>query len=212
MIARDVQHRDSGFAKRTHCLDMLAVLFILVLCPLLLVPAKSLAGSATVFVEGVPGGVIVNTTEAVLKVIDIDHEKRVATLQDADGKTLTAKAGPQAVNFDQVRAGDMVRMTLSEELVVFLDEEGAAPKDSSSGAMVTAPKGAQPGGLLVSTRQVTGTVSAINQENRTVSLQFSNGVTRTFPVRKDIDLTKRKLGDQVVFRFTETLAIDVEKL
>ena len=59
--------------------------------------------------------------------------------------------------------------------------------------------------------QVTGTVTAIDQEQRTATLQFKDGSTKTLPVRDDIDLTLRKVGDRVVFRLTEKLAISVEK-
>lgn len=169
------------------------------------------ASSATVYVEGVPGGVIVHTEEVTAKVMEIDHAKRTVTLQSPDGETFAAKVGEGAVNFDQVAVGDMVNVTLTEELVVFLDEEGAAPVDSSSAALATAPKGAQPGGLVAATNQVTGTVTAIDHEQRTATLQFKDGSTKTLPVRDDIDLTLRKVGDQVVFRLTEKLAISVEK-
>jgi hypothetical protein len=181
------------------------------MCFLFLAPMQVSAASATVYVEGVPGGVIVHTEEATAKVMEIDHAKRTVILQSADGETFTAKVGEGAVNFDQVAVGDMVNVTLTEELVVFLDEEGAAPVDSSSSALATAPEGAQPGGLVVATNQVTGTVTAIDHEQRTATLQFKDGSTKTLPVRDDIDLTLRKVGDQVVFRLTEKLAISVEK-
>lgn len=211
MNARDTRHHNSGFLKWPQKFEMLAGMFVLVSYLLFLAPAASLAASATVFVEGVPGGVIMNTVEVIATVIGIDHEKRVVTLQDKDKKTFTATAGPGAANFDQVQTGDTVKITLTEELVVFLDEEGAAPMDSSSSALVTAPKGAQPSGLVASTRQVTGTVTALDPEKRTATLQFKDGSSQTFPVREDIDLTQRKVGDQVVFRLTEKVAVSVEK-
>lgn len=187
-----------------------ALPFVLI-CFLFLAPVQATASSATVYIEGVPGGVIVHTEEVSAKVIEIDHAKRTAILQAADGETFAAKVGEGAVNFDQVAVGDMVIVTLTEELVVFLDEEGAAPIDSSSSALATAPQGAQPGGIVVATNQVTGTVTAIDLEQRTATLQFKDGSTKTLPVRDDIDLTQRKVGDQVVFRLTEKLAISVEK-
>jgi len=189
----------------------LCALPLALMCFLFLAPVQASASSATVYVEGVPGGVIMHTEEVTAKVVEIDHAKRTATLQSADGETFTAKVGEGAVNFDQVVVGDMVNVTLTEELVVFLDEAGAAPIDSSSSALATAPQGAQPGGLVVATNQVTGTVTAIDLEQRTATLQFKDGSTKTLPVRDDIDLTLRKVGDQVVFRLTEKLAISVEK-
>ncbi|MDO9581996.1 MAG: hypothetical protein Q7J24_02625 [Desulfomicrobium sp.] len=195
----------------SHRSIALCALPLVLMCFLFLAPMQVSAASATVYVEGVPGGVIVHTEEVAAKVMEIDHAKRTVTLQSPDGETFAAKVGEGAVNFDQVAVGDMVNVTLTEELVVFLDEEGAAPIDSSSAALATAPKGAQPGGLVVASNQVTDTVTAIDHEQRTATLQFKDGSTKTLPVRDDIDLTLRKVGDQVVFRLTEKLAISVEK-
>jgi hypothetical protein len=48
-------------------------------------------------------------------------------------------------------------------------------------------------------------------EHRKATLRFPNGQSETFEVRKDVDMTKAKLGDEVVFRATEALAISIEK-
>lgn len=172
--------------------------------------AASGRGSAAI-VEGVPGGAIVDTVEVNAEVTAIDSANRKATLKGPDGEAFTVKVGPEAVNFDQVRVGDMVNVMLTEELVVFLDEEGTATPDGAAAVVALAPKGAQPGGVVAETVQVTATVKAIDKTNRTATLQFEDGSTETFPVRDDIDLGKRKVGEKVVFQVTEMIAISVEK-
>ena len=42
-------------------------------------------------------------------------------------------------------------------------------------------------------------------------IQMPDGTTKTFTVRQDVDLSKRSVGEEVVFRFTEAMAIRVEK-
>jgi hypothetical protein len=74
-----------------------------------------------------------------------------------------------------------------------------------------APKGAKPGGVAAQTTQVIGTVMAIDRTERTATLRFEDGETKTFPVRGDIDLSRHKVGDRVVFRHTEMVAISVDK-
>ena len=176
------------------------------------VSAVAASGSSSAAIaEGVPGGVMVDTVEVSAKVTAIDTAKRTATLKGSDGEAFTVKVGPEAVNFDQVRVGDMVNVTLTEELVVFLDEEGAAAPDGAAAVVALAPKGAQPGGVVAETVQVTATVKAIDKANRTATLQFEDGSTQTFPVRDDIDLSQRKTGEKVVFQVTEMIAISVEK-
>lgn len=209
MNDRKVAHKEFGF--NAHAMALLAGLFCVLSCFFLFAPAHVQAGSATVYTDGVPGGVIVNTVEVNAKVMDLDKEKRIITLQDSDGKMFTAKAGPKAVNFDQVSVGDMVNITVTEELVVYLDEEGVSAAEVSSGVVSTAPKGELPGGFAASTNQITGTVTAIDLKEHTATLEFKDGGTKTFPVRKDVDLTKRKVGEKVVFRLTEKIAVSVEK-
>lgn len=52
---------------------------------------------------------------------------------------------------------------------------------------------------------------AIDAANRRATLQFEDGSTHTFAVRPDVDLAKRKVGDKVVIRLTEALALTVQK-
>jgi hypothetical protein len=176
------------------------------------VSAVAASGSSSVAVaEGVPGGVIVDTVEVSAEVTAIDTANRKVTLKGPDGDEFVVKVGPEAVNFDQVRVGDRVNATLTEELVVFLDEAGAAGPDGSAVIVALAPKCAQPGGVVAETAQITATVKAIDTTNRTATLQFDDGSTQTFPVRDDIDLSQRKVGEKVVFQITEMIAISVEK-
>lgn len=199
---------------------LFAVLFAITACTTASSPPTTAENSSKVsaegsssaaFKEGVPGGVIVDTVNVSAKVTAIDTANRKATLQGPDGKEFTVKVGPEAVNFDQIRVGDMVNVTLTEELLIFIDKEGAPSPDGSAAMVALAPKGAQPGGVVAEITQVTGTVTAIDPTGRTVTLQFEDGSTKTFPVRDDIDLSEHKVGAKVVFQLTEMIAITVEK-
>jgi hypothetical protein len=161
--------------------------------------------------KGVPGGVFVNTVEMSATVTAIDTAARKVTLLGLDGKKFSVKVGPEAVNFDQIRVGDLVKAIVTEELVIYLDEEGKAPPDGSAGMVALAPKGARPAGLVAETEQITATVAAIDPAERTATLQFEDGSRKTFPVRDDIDLSRRKVGERVVFLVTGMVAISVEK-
>jgi hypothetical protein len=193
----------------------LALLFVGLLtftaCSPTSLPPPAKENSSAAFQEGLPGGVIVNTLDVSSRVTAIDTSNRKLTLLGPDGDKFTVKVGPEAVNFDQIRVGDLVNATVTEELVVYLDEEGASVPDRAAAMVALAPKGAQPGGLVAETVQVTATVTAIDRTNRTATLQFEDGSSKTFPVRDDIDLSKRKVGEKVVFRATEMIAISVEK-
>ena len=59
--------------------------------------------------------------------------------------------------------------------------------------------------------KITATVAAIDQANRTATLRFDDGTVETLPVRDDIDLSKHKAGEKVVFLVTQKVALSVEK-
>ena len=164
-----------------------------------------------IYTKGVPGGVVVQTVKVTATVTAIDQAKRKATLLASDGKKFIVKAGPEAVNFNQVRVGDQIAATVTEKVVVSLTDPPASSGEGTASVVARAPKGEQPGGLAAETIQATAKVIAIDLEKRTTTLQFDDGNTETFPVRADVDLSRHKVGEQLVFRVTEMIAIWVEK-
>ena len=167
--------------------------------------------SAASFQQGVPGGIVVETHKMTASVTGIDTANRKVTLVTPDGKKTTVKCGPEVINFDQIRVGDQLKVTVAEELAVFMAAEGVPPSDGAAALVALAPKGAKPEGIVASTVQVTAKVTALDLKNHKATLQFPDGTTRKVAVRKDVDLTQRKVGEEVVIRTTEALAISVEK-
>jgi hypothetical protein len=162
--------------------------------------------------QGVPGGIIVDTFETTATVTGIDAAERKVTLVSPQGEKTTYEAGPEAINFDQIHIGDQLKVTAAEEIVIYLADKDAPPGDDGAAALVAlAPKGAKPGGLFVHTTQLTAKVTDINLEKHKATLQFQDGTSKTVAVRKDVDLTQRKVGEEVVIRITAALAIRVEK-
>jgi hypothetical protein len=188
-----------------------ALLILSTSCTTVAPPPPGDSNTSTAIQEGVPGGVVVNTVDVSARVTAIDKANRKVTLLGPDGDTFTVKVGPEAVNFDQVKKGDLLKVTVTEEVVIYLEKEGAASSDGGAGVVALAPKGAKPGGLMAKTIQVTGTVVAIDQEKRIVTLRFDDGSFKAFSVRDDIDLSQHKKGERAVFRITEMIAITVEK-
>lgn len=211
MKTKSVRHKP----LTVYVFSIFSLLFVgfltLTVCSAKSPPPPPDAKSSAAFEKGVPGGVIVNTMDVSARVTAIDTANRKLTLLGPDGDKFTVKLGPEAVNFDQIRVGDLVKATVTEQTVVFLDKEGTSGPDGAAGVVALAPKGAQPGGIMAETVQVTAKVTAIDQTNRTATLQFKDGSSKIFPVRDDIDLSQRKVGEMVVFQVTEMIAISVEK-
>jgi hypothetical protein len=169
------------------------------------------ATGAVAVQEGVPGGVAVKTINISAKVTAIDRDSRELTMVGPKGNEWTVEVGPEAVNFDQIEVGDMVNATVTEQLVVAMGDPEASAGDGSALTVALAPKGAQPGGIVADVTQVTGTVVVLDALSRSATLQFEDGTTKVFPVRDDIDLSQRRIGEQVVFQVTQMVAIDVTK-
>jgi translation elongation factor P/translation initiation factor 5A len=159
----------------------------------------------------VPGGTVVETHKVTANVTAIDAASRTVTLLTSDGAKTTVKCGPEIINFDQIHVGDQLKVTITEELAVAMNTD-VAPSGASGAAVVAlAPKGAKPGGIVAGTVQVTATVVAIDLKAHKATLQFPDGQTHTVAVRQDVDLTQRKVGENVTIRCTQSMAILVEK-
>jgi translation elongation factor P/translation initiation factor 5A len=197
-------------ARTALGLALLAVALVVASCSTTSKP-RGEATMTAAFQEGVPGGVMVGTYQETATVTAIDAAKRTVTLVGRDGTKTVFKASPEVRNFDQIRVGDQVKATVVEQLVVFLRQNGTPAGDSQASMVALAPKGAKPGVLMADTVEVTATVKAIDLKRHKATLQFPDGKSKTVAVRPDVDLTKVKLGEEVVILTTEAMAIVVER-
>jgi ribosomal 50S subunit-recycling heat shock protein len=161
--------------------------------------------------SGKPGGVVVDVVEWSGKVTAVDYAKRTVTLQEPGGRVATVNA-KNARNLDQVKVGDTVKIRYAEELAVFVRKADAAPQATETTAVELAPKGQKPGGVMADTIEITANVEAIDHQTRAIALKGPAGNIRIFKVS---DAVKRfneiKVGDQVVIRVTEAVALAVVK-
>lgn len=169
------------------------------------------AAVAVAMEEGVPGGVIINTLAIQAKVVAIDYETRELGLLLPGGVVEIIEVGPEVINFKQIVKGDLVKAMVTEELVVGIGSSDAELGDGEGVDVVLAPEGAKPGGIVADTVRTTATVVEIDVEARTAILKFEDGSERIVAVRDDIDLTKRSIGEKVVFEMTKMVAVSVEK-
>jgi hypothetical protein len=160
---------------------------------------------------GVPGGMTVDTYQSSATVTAIDAGTRSVTVVSPNGATATFECGTNVINFDQIHVGDQIRSTLTKEFVVFLRPADEPAMDGRAGAIALPAEGEKPGVAMADTMEVTATVKAVDLKRHEATLLFPDGNTKTVQVRPDVDLTKAKLGQQVVIRSTRTMALLVEK-
>jgi hypothetical protein len=169
-------------------------------------------GADTPANEPKPGGVVVDAVSSTATVDAIDAATRVVTLKFPDGSSKTLKAGPEVRNFDQVRVGDQVKTTYLESVALFVRKSNEKPFPGQVETVQLAPKGAKPGAIVTKTTEITATAEAIDYGKRTVTLKGSRGNLVTYAVDESVEnFNNVKVGDELVLRVTEAMAIIVEK-
>jgi hypothetical protein len=158
--------------------------------------------------EGTPTMVKTSVTSEKVRVKDINYETRTIILQDADGNEQTFEAGPEVVNFNQIKANDLVNAKYTEKLAVSVAKNSDEPDAMVVGKVEMADQGEKPGIVVSRTSQITATVSAINHDTRMVSVTGPQGNTVTFQVAPQAKgLENVNVGDQVVARYTEAVEL-----
>lgn len=172
---------------------------------------KAEAPNWTASQYGVAGGVKIETRKVTATVTGVDKATRKVTIVTKDGANQTFTAGQEVANFAQLEVGDQVKALVTERLVVFVREPGQPSDDGAAAAVALAPLGEKPGGVMASTVEITAKVKSIDVKHRKATLLFPDGSSHTFQVRPDVDMTKHRVGDEVVIRATEAIAVSVEK-
>ena len=158
-----------------------------------------------------PGGSVSASTTHTATVAKIDAKDRWVTLKLADGSLLDVQAGPAVKNFAQIKVGDQVKATQEDTVSIEVVPAGqAAPNVTGGSAIVSAPLGAKPMGVMVDTTVVSGSVTAIDYHKRLVTLQGPAGNSHTFEVGPGAKRFKEvKKGDVVVVTLKTATTIEV---
>ena len=141
----------------------------------------------------------------------VDPATRMVTLKTAKGETKSIHLGKEAVNFDQIKAGDKVRAILADEIAISVSKGGPAPSDDEGGVIMLAPKGDKPGMLIADTDQISGKIQSIDTDKRMITFTQADGTSKTVKAGRKVDISQLKAGDDITARVTEALAIVVEK-
>jgi hypothetical protein len=159
-----------------------------------------------------PGVVIEDLVVVTATVEAVDNDKRTVTLKGPKGNTVALKVGEAARNFDQIHVGDKVKAEYLDSVAVFVRKPGEPPDAMETMAVSVAPKGRKPAAIAVNTVEVTATVEKIDYKQRLVTLKGPEGNLNTIKVDPRVKrLADVKVGDQVVFRRTEAVAIRLTK-
>jgi len=192
-----------------HLVLFAAGALLFVSCSSVYSPLSKTPGA--MYKKGVLGGTVVEAYQLTATVTAIDVPARTLSLVAKDGQKATVKCDSSVANFDRLRAGDVVTAILMDELKIAMADTNAPP-DSTTKPAESVRRPTEPGELVTVTQCYTATIQVINFKRNEATLSFPDGKTRTFEVRKDVNLAGRKIGERVAFTVTVGTAIAVVKL
>jgi len=195
--------------RRIHAIvSMLIGFSAIVAAP---VSAQQPSAASGTIVEKAPGmaaGAHVTTVSA--KVVAVDKDRRLVTLQGPLGNRFRVVAGKEVHNFDQIKVGDELVVTHAEALTLALNKggDGIRERVESQGA-ARAGAGARPGMGEVNRVSVVANVVALNTRTQIVTLR---GVDHTVDLRVPDENQFRliRVGDQVRATYTDAVAMSME--
>jgi FtsP/CotA-like multicopper oxidase with cupredoxin domain len=149
---------------------------------------------------------------SVSAVVDaIDYKTREVTLSTSTGKT-TVVAGDDVKNLASVHKGDTVTVTYREGLLAEArtptDAEKAQPYQESVTGGTGSP--AKPGASIGYQIKAVTTVMAIDKTMHTITFKGPRGRVETIHAEDPKNLDKVKVGDTVVFTYTEAVALSIQ--
>jgi len=146
------------------------------------------------------------------KIEAINHETRVITVNDQEGRPVTFTASEEARNLDQVAVGDTVTVEIMKNLTIqVLSAENAEAGAAEIVVAARAEAGEMPAAAVMDSKIEVFTVEEINIEANTFKLKDANGMVKEFTAREPENLKKSEVGDVVVMTLTQAVAVSVEE-
>lgn len=146
---------------------------------------------------------------ATLLVESIDKASRSVVLKNARGEQMKVIAGDEIKNFDQIKVGDQVVTTYTQELMMTLRKGGGALRERiDSSQQGSAAAGQKPAAYEAKEVAFIADVQQVDLKKRTVTLRGAQK-TVTLKIRDPEQLKLISKGDQVEGIFSEAVAIAV---
>jgi Cu/Ag efflux protein CusF len=155
--------------------------------------------------QGIDAVEVVKVTATVEK---IDLDKRKVTLLLDDGKKKTYKVDNRVQNLAQVKVGDHLAMSFTEEVLIVVGKSNQSPGAAAGEQVSVAPNGT--GVMMVDTSAVSAQILAVDAQNHRVTVLDPDGKKKTIKVSKKItNLNDLKVGDTVDMLMTDSTVIEI---
>jgi Cu/Ag efflux protein CusF len=159
--------------------------------------------------QGVDAVEVIKATATVEK---IDLEKRKVTLLLEDGKKKTFKVDKSVQNLDQVKVGDHLKLSYTEEIIIFVGKSSQTPGAGGAAEVAVTPKGAKPGIVMVDISTLSTKILAVDPAKHRVTIEDPDGKAKKIKLSKNVgNLDQLKVGETVDTVMTESLVVEIEK-
>ena len=158
---------------------------------------------------------ISNEYTATAVVVAVAPEQRLLTLQREDGISIDVRAGEAVRNFDQIAAGDAVRVRYKETLLAELAPGANARPAEAAAAAARAKQGAKPGAGVGLAFSLPVRIESIDRAREIVVFSPASGellARRIVTPQGREFLRGLQVGDTVQVTYSQVLALTVEKL
>jgi len=143
----------------------------------------------------IQSGVPASDNHVRATVQSVDAGQRVLNLKLADGTAIACTVNPSVENFNQVQAGDQVKVALDLKLAVYVLKNGLLPGAGGKDEVIP----------------FTAKVQTVDPSYRLLKVQFLNGKTAELKAGLDAKLLEMQPGDAVVLQSAEATEIHIEK-
>lgn len=155
------------------------------------------------------GGISKQVTSVEADVIAIDYPNHQVTLQDAQGNKRTLKIGSGSGNFSEIKVGDHFLLQIAREMAVYLFNAQSTALSAERPVDLKAPQGEKPAFLMANTRELKAVIIAVDPAGRMATLRFEDGTNESFEVRPDVQLDDGLIGQAIIIRMTDAIALSV---
>ncbi len=149
-------------------------------------------------------------------VMSVDATERLITLRREDGSMFAVRAGPAVRNFDQIAAGDELRVRYQETLAAMMlpAGESTAPVEGAfvAGRARTGDKPAAGAGLAATARV---RIESVDPAHDIVVFSQDSGDLRAVRAMRPEGrafIGKLRVGDVVQLDYTVSLALSIEEM
>lgn len=138
----------------------------------------------------------------------IEQSTRQVTLKETNGEYVTITVPPDVKRFDTLKVGDTITAKYYENIVLRVQQPGAAATDTGTAA-VTPGKGAKAGVTSAAQRTITATITQLDQKVPSITFTGPNGWKYSSKVEDRNAIKNLKVGDKVDITWTDALLISV---